>query len=569
MPSLFSNIRRRKTQFPAENHDQLHRVLGVRDLTFLGIAAIIGGGIFSSVGKACASGGPAVILLFIICAVACGFAALCYAEFASRIPVAGSAYTYAYASFGELFAWIIGWALLMEYSIGNIYVAFSWSGYFTHLLENLGIHLPYWIITDYKSASAAATAFAGGSAYNQAALDAWNSAPQLASLRIILDLPALMINVLITWLVFRGVKESRNASNFMVVLKVVVIILVIAVGFFYVQQEHLTPFMPRGFGGVMAGVSAVFFTFIGFDAVSTMAEESKNPQRDLPRGMIYSLLICTVLYILISLVLTGMVPYSMLNVDDPLATALSLRNIKWLEYIVSISAVVAMASVLLVFQMGQPRIWMSMSRDGLLPRKFSSVHPKYKTPGFSTIVTGFVVGVPILFTDENFVLDFTSIGTLFAFVLVCGGVLLLPSRNKEKGRFHMPSFKANPTFPSIVFLVAVAVQISFPEYFSGLFDFSPDLKDLAGLSATEVDAKYSALATYNISTLIFWLALILLSLFSFRRKWQLIPLLGLSTCLYLLTGMTANNWIWFFAWFAIGLIIYFAYGYKRSKLAHE
>lgn len=568
MSDWFKNIRRRKTSFPVAEHGHLHRVLGVRDLTFLGIAAIIGGGIFSSVGKACSEGGPGVILLFVICALACGFAAMCYAEFASRIPVAGSAYTYAYASFGELFAWIIGWALLMEYSIGNIYVAFSWSGYFTHLLENLGVHLPAWITTDYKSASAAAAAFAQGSTYRADELAAWNSAPLLGSLRIILDLPALMINLLITWLVFRGVKESRNASNFMVVLKVVIIILVIVVGFGYIQSEHLTPFMPEGFSGVMAGVSAVFFTYIGFDAVSTMAEESKNPQRDLPRGMFYSLVICTVLYILISLVLTGMVPYKMLNVDDPLATVLNLRGVKWLEYIVSISAVVAMASVLLVFQMGQPRIWMSMSRDGLLPKKFSQVHPKYKTPSFSTKVTGLVVGLPILFTDEKFVLDFTSIGTLFAFVLVCGGVLLLPDRAKEKGRFHMPKIKAGVAFPSIVVLCLTGIIKFFPDYFPGLLNFTPSSDLITGKSVEEIHEAYVKLATYNISTIIFWLAILTLSFFAIKKKWKLIPLLGLGSCLYLLTGMTANNWLWFFVWFAIGLIFYFAYGYKNSKLAH-
>lgn len=567
--SLWKNIRRRKTSFPVAAEHSLHRVLGARDLTMLGIAAIIGGGIFSSVGKACASGGPAVILLFIICAIACGFAAMCYAEFASRIPVAGSAYTYAYASFGELFAWIIGWALLMEYSIGNIYVAFSWSGYFTHLLENLGLHLPAWVTTDYKSASAAAKAMAAGSSFNQQALNAWNSAPVLGGMHLIADLPALLINLLITWLVFRGIKESRNVSNIMVVLKVVIIMLVIGVGFFYVQEEHLTPFMPTGFSGVMAGVSAVFFTYIGFDAVSTMAEESRNPQRDLPRGMIWSLVICTVLYILISLVLTGMVPYAQLDVDDPLATALNLRGIRWLEYIVSISAVVAMTSVLLVFQMGQPRIWMSMSRDGLLPRKFAELHPRYKTPGFSTWVTGLVVGVPILFTDENFVLDFTSIGTLFAFVLVCGGVLLMPPRERKKGRFHMPRIQARIAFPAIVLLTMVGVNAAFPQYFPGLFNFTPDPHALSGLSAAEVREKHTSLATYNVSTLIFWAAMIILSGFAAIRRWQLIPLLGLGTCLYLLTGMTAHNWLWFFVWFAIGLGIYFAYGYKRSKLAHE
>ena len=436
---MFKSLFRRKTNFHYESEHELHKVLNVRDLTFFGIAAIIGGGIFSSIGQACYEGGPGVIFLFIICAVACGFAALCYAEFSSRIPVSGSAYTYAYASFGELFAWIIGWALLMEYSIGNIYIAFSWSGYFTHLLDAMHLHIPRWLITDYKTASA--VSLINGRVLNVdelSALKAWKSAPMLGSLKIIFDLPALIINVLITMLVYRGINESRKTSNAMVILKLAVIVLIIVVGAFYIDIENYKPFVPKGFDGIMQGVSAVFFTYIGFDAVSTLAEESKNPQRDLPRGMFYSLIICTVLYILISLVLTGMAPYSLLKVDDPLAFVLNYRGIKWLEYIVSISAIIAMTSVLLVFQMGQPRIWMSMSRDGLLPKAFSKIHPKYKTPGFSTIIPGLVVGVPIFFTDANFVLDFTSIGTIFAFILVCGGVLLLPKRDKVAGGFHMP-----------------------------------------------------------------------------------------------------------------------------------
>ncbi|HPF91215.1 MAG TPA: amino acid permease, partial [Flavobacteriales bacterium] len=389
--------------------DSLGRHLTVRDLTFFGIAAIIGAGSFSSMGEACFKGGPGVVLLFVMCGIACGFTALCYAEFAARVPASGSAYTYAYVTFGELFAWVIGWALLMEYSIGNIYVAFSWSGYFTNLLEGLGLHLPEWLTINYRSAS---RAFAEGAAGE--GLAAWNSAPRLSGLRIIFDLPAVAINVLITWLVYVGVKESRNVSNAMVILKLAIIVLVVLVGAAYVDIDNWTPFLPNGFGGVMAGVSAVFFAYIGFDAVSTLAEESNDPQRDLPRGMIRSLVICTAVYVLLALVLTGMVNWSQLDVSDPLAEVFQLRGVKWMLYIVSIAAVVAMTSVLLVFQLGQPRIWMSMSRDGLLPKKFASIHPKHRTPGFSTIVTGLVVGLPIFFTDESFILDFTSIGTLFA-----------------------------------------------------------------------------------------------------------------------------------------------------------
>src|SRR6478672_10075035 len=405
----------------------LHKVLTVRDLTFFGIAAVIGGGTFSAIGNACFSGGPAVVLLYIMCAIACGFTAMCYAEFASRVPVSGSAYTYAYVSFGEIFAWIIGWALLMEYSIGNIYIAFSWSGYFTNLLESFHLHLPEWLTINYKSAHAAFLENKAGEG-----MLAWQNAPTVGNLKIIFDMPAIVINLLITYLVYKGTKESKNVSNAMVYIKLAIIVLVIIVGAFYVDIKNWTPFMPNGFTGVMGGVSAVFFAYIGFDAVSTLAEESKNPQRDLPRGMIYSLVVCTVVYIILALVITGMVSYKLLGVSDPLAEIFALKGVKWMLFIVSIAAVVAMTSVLLVFQMGQPRIWMTMSRDGLMPKKFSQIHPKYKTPSFATIVTGLVVGIPIFFTDENFVLDFTSIGTLFAFVLVCGGVLTLSPHSETE-----------------------------------------------------------------------------------------------------------------------------------------
>lgn len=556
MSQLWKQIRRRKTEFkdPAEGH-LLHRVLNVRDLTMFGIAAIIGGGVFSSIGKACFEGGPAVVILFIICAIACGFAAVCYAEFASRIPVSGSAYTYAYASFGELFAWIIGWALLMEYAIGNIYIAFAWSGYFTNLLQNLGTEIPAWISTNYKSASAAWQAFNASGEYNAEALKAWQSAPMIGNFHVIFDLPALCINLIITALVFVGVKESRIASNFMVMLKILVVVIIICVGVFYVQAENLVPFMPTGFSGVMTGVSAVFFTYIGFDAVSTMAEESKNPQRDLPRGMFYSLIICTVLYVLISFVLTGMVNYKLLNVADPLAHVLELRGIKWLEYFVSISAVVAMTSVMLVFQMGQPRIWLSMARDGLMPKKFAYIHPRFKTPSYATIITGLVVGIPILFLDEDFVLDFTSIGTMFAFVLVCGGVLLLPKKEKIKGRFNMPFIPAQYIFPCIVAGSAILCLILFPTYFPSLL----------GIEASKPYDPPEKI--FVVSNIIFWLANVVLAFFAWRKRLSLIPLLGVTTCLYLLTGMKASNWLWFVIWFAFGLVIYFLYGYRKSKLA--
>lgn len=533
---------------------RLKRVLTVRDLTFIGIAAIIGAGSFSSLGEAVFKGGPGVVYLFIICGIACGFTALCYAEFASRIPVAGSAYTYAYASFGELFAWIIGWALIMEYSIGNIYVAFSWSDYFTSFLHRIGIHLPDYLATSYPEAK---KAFLGASS-NAELINAWNTAPVVNGIRVIFDLPALAINIGITALVYIGVKESKNFSNLMVILKLLIVVLVICVGAYYIDPDNWHPvndegirtFMPNGFAGVMTAVSSVFFAYIGFDAISVMAEESKNPQRDLPRSMLYSLVICTVVYILLSLVLTGILNYREFDgVGDPLSKIFEAEGVNWMQFIVSLAAIIAMSSVLLVFQMGQPRIWMSMSRDGLLPPAFERIHPKYKTPSFSTIVTGFLVGVPILFTDKSFILDFTSIATLFAFVLVCGGVLLIPKRAKEPGKFNMPFISSKYLFPLIV-VGAIVLAFSLDNhYFSSLFNITEEN------------------ASLHISSIVFWVFMIVLAFFAYRKDFSLIPLMGLSTCSYLLTGMTGENWAWFMGWLILGLAFYFIYGYKKSKLS--
>ncbi len=535
-----------ESQEGAQGHT-LHRVLRVRDLTFFGIAAIIGAGSFSSMGQACFSGGPGVILLFIICGIACGFTAMCYAEFASRVPVSGSAYTYAYVSFGELFAWIIGWALLMEYSIGNIYVAFSWSGYFTNLLDGTGLHLPEWLTINFRAAHAA---FLEGKPGTEG-FTAWTSAPRILGMPLIFDLPAVFINIVITWLVYRGVHESRNVSNLMVVLKLLIILLIVIVGVFYLDTANWTPFLPNKFSGVMAGVSAVFFAYIGFDAVSTLAEESKNPRHDLPRGMMYSLVICTVIYIVLSLILTGMVSYSQLGVSDPLAEVFKIKGVKWMLFIVSAAAVLAMTSVILVFQMGQPRIWMSMSRDGLLPSRFSSLHPRYKTPGFATIITGLVVGIPIFFTDENFVLDFTSIGTLFAFVLVCGGVLMLPRRekNKNKREFLLPYINSRWIIMPLTISAFCLLWIYDRSFITSPFFIT------AGTAAS------------NIPMLVFFALCITMALASFIKKLSLIPVCGVLSCCYLLTGMAASNWIWFFIWFAIGLVIYFTYSMKKSVLA--
>lgn len=556
---MFKSIRRRKTIESYQNatqHESLHKVLSAKDLTALGIAAIIGAGSFSSLGEACFKAGPGVVILFVITGIACGFTALCYAEFASRIPVAGSAYTYAYASFGELAAWIIGWALLMEYSIGNIYVAFSWSDYFTSLLERFHIHFPHWLTCSYMEAHKAVL----NQSLNQDLILAWNSAPQFGGLRIIFDLPAVMINIFITILIYIGIRESRNMSNIMVVLKLSIILLVILVGFFLIQPENWLPinelgtksFMPNGFAGVMAAVSGVFFAYIGFDAISVFAEESKDPQNDLPKGMIYSLIICTVIYITLALILTGTLNYKQFDgIGDPLAYIFEMKGIYWMQVIVAFVAVIAMTSVLLVFQLGQPRIWMSMSRDGLLPPAFQRIHPKYKTPSFSSIVTGLLVGIPIFFTDKTFVLDFTSIATLFAFVLVCAGILFIPRRGESGTHFKLKYINSQFIFPPITVTSIFLILVFIPNYFSELIQ------------------PVESFTTYEVSSLLFWLLMIILSVLAYFRKLSLIPLLGVSCCSYLLTGMTASNWAWFISWLFLGLLIYFLYGNKHSKLHTE
>lgn len=532
----------------------LKKVLTVRDLTAFGIAAVIGAGIFTSIGKACFDGGPGVIYLYLFTAVACGFAAVCYAEFASTVPVSGSAYTYSYVAFGELFAWVIGWDLLMEYAIGNIAVAISWSDYFTRLTRGFGWHIPDWLTMDYTTAHAgymemSRLAAEGNvtSAIDPSVLEraaAWTESPQLMGLHLIMDLPALMIVVIITYVVFRGIKESRTASNLMVLLKLAIIFLVIVLGGYYVDPANWTPFTPNGFGGIMKGVSAVFFAYIGFDAISTTAEECKNPQKDLPRGMMYSLIICTVLYVLLALVLTGVVNYTRLNVGDPLAMIFDAKGLKWIAGIVAISAVVATASVLLVFQMGQPRIWMSMSRDGLLPKIFSRIHPRYGTPSFSTILTGCVVAIPALFLNLDVVIALTSIGTLFAFVLVCGGILVLHQLpDKPASKFKVPYINGKFIVPVLMIGCMVAVGIKNPGYYGSL------------------------LSLEGFPMVIFFIVAIGLVFLTYRKNFSLIPVLGLLSCFYLMAQESHTNWWRFLIWLGIGLVVYFSYGYRNSKLA--
>ncbi len=549
----------------SEHEHSLAKNLSVIDLTSFGIAAIIGAGIFSTIGKASADGGAAVMFLFVFTAIACGFSAMCYAEFASIVPVSGSAYTYSYTTFGELVAWIIGWDLIMEYAVGNIVVAISWSDYFTTLLRGVQISLPAWLCTDFFSASdtyaEVSKLLANGQTLAQLTTkqiegyEAWQQAPVLfGNLRLILDFPALMIVIAITYLVYIGIKESKTASNLLVLFKLVVIALVIAIGAFYVQPQNWSPFAPNGITGVLKGVSAVFFAYIGFDAISTTAEECKNPKKDLPIAMFASLAICTVLYIFISLILTGMVSYTELAVGDPLAYVFGRVGLTFIEGIIAFSAVIAMASVLLVFQMGQPRIWMTMSRDGLLPKKFAQIHPKYKTPAFSTIVTGFVVGVPALFANLTLVTDLTSIGTLFAFMAVCGGVLVMQNTASMKnlareGRFKVPYINSRFIVP--LFLLSVIF---------GLYAY--DSKIITNFFA------YESWDTFKdkIPLFFFWVAALLVTYQAIEKQLSLIPVLGLLANLYLMTTLGFYNWLGFGIWLAAGLIIYFSYSYHHSRL---
>lgn len=523
----------------------LTKTLGVRDLTSFGIAAIVGAGIFSTIGKASFDGGPGIIFLFLFVAVACGFSALCYAEFASLVPVSGSAYTYSYVAFGELIAWIIGWDLLMEYAIGNIAVAISWSDYFTSLLMGFGIHLPDYITMDYWTAKAMGS---------EAARAAWETAPMLGGIRFICDIPAFLIVCLITYITYLGIKESKNSANWMVGLKLAVIVLVIVVGSFYIQPENWNPFLPNGVGGILKGTAAVFFAYIGFDAISTTAEECKNPQRDLPRGMIYSLVICTVIYVIIALVLTGMVNYSKLDVGDPLAFVFHELNLNWIAGIVSVSAVIATASVLLVFQIGQPRIWMAMSRDGLLPKVFSKIHPVYRTPSFSTILTGVVVAVPALFLNMNVVIDLTSVGTLFAFVLVCGGVLRMSLYdNPPQSKFKVPFISSRIIMPVLFIGGGVLLWIYNRE---GVMNFF-SLQDGAAWDVIRTKVPYAA----------FFILTLLVTIGSVWKNFSLIPVLGMLACSYLLCESGVSNWERFLLWLLVGFVVYFAYGYRHSKLA--
>jgi APA family basic amino acid/polyamine antiporter len=454
---MLAQLMRRKPLAEAESdaeapEHRLKRTLGPIDLTALGIGAIIGAGIFSSTGTAAAGGGshvgagPALMVSYLLTAIACGFAALCYAEMASMIPFAGSAYTYAYVTLGEFLAWIIGWDLILEYAVGNIAVAVSWSDYFKDLLAGFGLRLPEWMATTIDHARTTGV---------------FERAPHIAGIPIVFNLPAFAIVALLTVLLVVGVKESARVNSFMVALKLVLVVGFVLVGAFYVAPPNWRPFAPNGFRGIMSGASLIFFSYIGFDAVSTTAEEARNPQRDMPIGMIASLVICTILYVAVTAVLTGMTPWHKLGVGDPLTVALHSAGLDRLAGVMAFGAVIAMTAVLLVFQLGQPRIFLSMARDGLLPGWAARVHPRFRTPHVTTIITGVAVGGFAMFVDINDAIEFTNIGTLFAFVLVSAGVIALRKFDPDRPRpFRCPLV---PWVPLASIASCVALMIPLPK----------------------------------------------------------------------------------------------------------
>ena len=422
----------------AEGVHGLKRTLSSFDLVMLGIGAVIGAGIFSAIGTAAVGevsadgtvtrygAGPALVLSFIVLGAVCALAGLCYAELTALIPISGSAYTYAYATLGEVVAWIIGWDLILEYAVGNVAVAIAWSGYFLSLLRSFGIEFPYWLATSYRDVAHSFPERLG-------------ELPLVFGHRVAINLPGMVIVGLITWLLVIGIKESARVNNAMVILKLAVLGLFVGVGLFHIDPSNWVPFAPNGWRGIHQGAAIVFFAYIGFDAVSTAAEETKNPQRAMPIGILGSLGACTIIYVIVGIVATGLVPYTQLKGSDPLARAFEVAGIGWGQAIISLGAIISMTAVLLVFQLGQPRIFYSMSRDGLLPPWFRSVHPRYRTPHVTTIVTGIVVALGSTLLDDDETYDLTNIGTLFAFLIVCLGVLALRLKDPDRPRpFRVP-----------------------------------------------------------------------------------------------------------------------------------
>jgi APA family basic amino acid/polyamine antiporter len=431
----------------------LRRSLGGLDLALLGIGAIVGAGIFSSVGQMAAGSdgnpgaGPALVLSYLLTAVACGFAALCYAEIAAMVPVAGSAYTYAYVALGELVAWIIGWDLVIEYAVGNIYVAQSWADYFRSFLRGaFGVDFPAWMATDLQTAARTPEIAA--------------VAPKLGGFVVAFNLPAALITGALTILLVVGIRESARANAIIVALKLLLVAAFVGVGAFFVEPANWTPFAPNGWRGIWTGASLAFFSYIGFDAVSTAAEETRNPQRDVPRGMIGSLVVCAVLYVAVALVMTGLVPAAELGTGDPLSHALRRAGLETLSTVMALGAVFAVTAVLLVFQLGQPRIFMAMARDGLLPATFGRIHPRFRTPARSTVFTGIFVALGPTFLTPDQALELTSIGTLFAFVVVAVGVIALRIREPDRPRpFRCPGY---PVTPLLAIAACLALMLGLP-----------------------------------------------------------------------------------------------------------
>ena len=531
-------------QITREAEDREHtlkRTLTGLDLMMLGIGAVIGTGIFAAIGTATAGNadrpgaGPAIIVSFIVTAVACAFSALCYAEFAAMIPISGSAYTYAYATLGETVAWIIGWDLIIEYAVGNIAVAISWAAYFNDVLKHaFGFTIPTWMVTDLRTALKTP--------------DILDAAPHLFGVPIVLNLPAFAIVALITWVLVIGVKESAILNNVMVGLKILILVLFVVVGFSYVKPANFTPFFPGGWVGVQAGAAIIFFSFIGFDAVSTAAEECRNPKRDIPIGILGSLFVCTLIYVAVAAVLVGIIPWTSLGVADPLAAALAFIGQDWAAGVVSFGAVVAMTAVLLVFQLGQPRIFFSMSRDGLLPKLFAAVHPRYRTPHVTTIWTGVFVAVLASFTALDEIIELTNIGTLFAFVLVCLGVIILRITDPGRPRpFRMPWVPLLPVWAAVLwFLPGAFIAADWGargEYLVVM------LIALCGVGFSLVGLK--ALVTRT--PVPEWV----------RTEFALA---GIASCVYLMRGLPAITWWRFIGWLALGLFIYAIYGARHSKL---
>src|SRR5437899_8065104 len=411
-----------------ESEHSLKRVMGAGDLIMLAIGAVIGAGIFGAIGTAAArqigrtgeiirqGGGPALVFSFILLGGACALAGLCYAELAAMIPQAGSAYAYSYATLGELVAWIIGWDLILEYAVGNVAVAISWGDYFNTLVRGLGVQLPAWTTTGYRTALLSADPQIHG---------LLSTAPRVAGIPILLHLPAFAIVLVITWLLLRGARESATANNIMVVIKLIALSIFIAVGATHLNSANYQPFAPNGFRGIHQGAAIVFFAYIGFDAISTAAEETRDPQRNLPLGILGGLAICTFIYVIVGAVLTGMVPYTQLAVADPLARALQLAGFTRIGGVVALGATISMSAVLLVFQYGQPRIFFAMGRDGLLPSWAARVHPRTRIPSVTTLITGIFVALWAVIGDAGETYDLTNIGTLFAFMLVSIAVLVL------------------------------------------------------------------------------------------------------------------------------------------------